>query len=188
LGCWGPTRVPGLPAHRPPPPTRAPPGGPWEMAADTATDPGDNTLGAPMPGTTARQRAAHRGRPGAVGTRHGRLPRPRRPAPDDRPHARPDTPTRPRHRTWRPPTTPHPCSRCRGHDASLRRGRWRQHGHAHDISPAAARAGGDHDDPARGSTPHPPAHTGPPGGTGNGTTAAWSLACRWAWDGLGERR
>jgi len=52
-------------------------------------------------------------------------------------------------------------------------------------SPAAAR--GYHDGRARRMvrTPHPPARAGPPVGTMGRTPAAWGLACRWAWDGLG---
>ena len=88
------------------------------MAADTAPDPGDHTLGAPVPGTTARQRATYRCVPGAAGTQHGPRLRPRRPATDDRPHARQDTPPLLRHRTARHPTTSRPCARCRGHAAS----------------------------------------------------------------------
>jgi hypothetical protein len=124
LGCWRPTRVPCLPTHRPPPPRRAPPGGPWETAAATATDAGDTTLGAPVPGTTALQRATHRGVPGAAGTRDAPRLQPRRPAPDARPHARQDTPTLLRHRMERHPTTPRPCARCREHDAGPQAGAW----------------------------------------------------------------
>ena len=37
-------------------------------------------------------------------------------------------------------------------------------------------------------TPHPPARTGPLGGTGGSPPIAWGLACRWAWEGLVVRR
>ena len=186
LGCWAPTRVPGLPVHRPPPPTHAPSGGPWETAAETATAPGDTPLGAPGPGTTARQPATHRGVPGAARTRHRPRRRPRRPAPNDRPHARQDTPTLLRPRTERHPTTPRPCAQCRGHDAGPKRGRGRQHGRAPDTHPAAAGACGRHAGPVckRVRTPPPPVRPGLSVGTGASTTAAWGLTCRWAWDGL----
>ena len=70
----------------------------------------------------------------------------------------------------------------RGHDASPRGARWRQHGHAHDTRHRTAGARSYHEDPASQMVPmpHPPAHgtTGRHGGQDNrrlGPRLPWGL-------------
>ena len=112
LGCWGPTRAPGLPGDRPPPLSWAPPGPldatkpgrPWKMAADTAPGgTGYNDGERLTPPCPAR-------RPGSAlppwwAWRCGRS-RPPPPDPAARPHAGQQTLRMPWRRTRRHPTPP----------------------------------------------------------------------------------
>ena len=181
LGCWGPTREPGLPADRPPPPTRAPPGGPCETAADTATAPGDHTRGAPCP-TRPPGRVCPPGVDRALlGHRTDRV--------SDRDRL-PQTTTPTHARTRRPASgigrraTRAPRTRALG-DGDTRPAPGGCVGASTDecltpTTPLPRSAAATPAPSAGGSAPpHPPMRPGSP-------TAAWDLglACCWAWDGL----
>ena len=75
-----------------------------------------------------------------LGTRCGWRPRPRQPAPEARPHAGDDPPTRPRRRGRRLPSTRRPSPGGRGRDTGHTRARRHQRGPAHATSHAAAGA------------------------------------------------